>query len=89
MRGHGGYRELLDDRQRPVMTDFDSGATSFSCVTGPIISLTRIANTAVTFSEAGVPVTITNGSSATVGPYQITVLRIDAGTAVFEVGHAG
>lgn len=29
--------------------------------------------------------TITNGSSATVGPYQITVLSIDAGTAVFTV----
>lgn len=59
--------------------------TSFSCRTGPLISLTRIANTAVTFTAAGVPVTITNGSSAAVGPYQITVLSIDAGTAMFKV----
>jgi hypothetical protein len=60
-------------------------ATSFFCETGPFISLTRISNNAVTFTAAGAPVTIPNGSSATVGPYQIMVLSIDAGTANFKV----
>lgn len=38
--------------------------TSFSCETGPRVSITRIANTAVTFTAAGAPVTITKGSKA-------------------------
>jgi len=59
--------------------------TSFSCgMTNPLVSI-RVVSSAVTFTTAGAPVTITNGSSATVGPYQITVLNIEAGTAMFKV----
>jgi hypothetical protein len=58
---------------------------SFSCGAGPFISLNRITHNAVIFTAAGGPVTIADGSSATVGAYQITVISVDAGTAVFKV----
>jgi hypothetical protein len=39
----------------------------------------------VTFITNSVPVAIDKGTSAPVGPYQITVLSSAAGTAVFRV----
>lgn len=68
----------------PLRTVLTDEAFSFSCGTGQLVSLTEIADTAVTFT-ADAPVTITSGSSAAVGPYRITVLSIDAGTAMFKV----
>lgn len=63
----------------------NNGDTSFSCGSGPLVSLTRITGSAVTFTDSGTPVTIADGFSGTVGPYQITVLSIDGGTAMFTV----
>lgn len=68
----------------PVRTVIANGAASFSCGAGPLVSLT-LARSAMTFTDSGTPVTIANGSSATVGPYQITVLSIDHGTATFKI----
>lgn len=72
----------------PVRTVIINGEASFSCGAGPLVGVEKVTDAEVVFTasqSSAAPVTITNGSSAAVGPYQITLLSIDADTAVFKV----
>lgn len=67
-----------------VMPETDSGTLSVSFGSDPI-SVTRIAGNAVTFTAPGASVTIPSGSSAAVGPYQVTVTSVGSSIARFQV----
>jgi hypothetical protein len=59
--------------------------TLLSCAGGPLVSLTEVASSGVSFRDGGDAVTIPAGSDAAVGPYQVTVGSINGGTAVFTM----
>jgi hypothetical protein len=59
--------------------------TLLSCAGGPLVSLTEVASSGVSFRDGGDDMTIAADSTAAVGPYQVTVRSIDGGTAVFTM----
>jgi hypothetical protein len=66
-----------------------NGETSFSCGSGPLIGLSAIDESGVTFSVDGAPVTVAPGAEGVVGAYRIRVSRADSGSAEFDVAPAG
>lgn len=63
-----------------------NGVTSFSCRNGPLIAVGPIADAGISLSVDGAAaMTIAPGASGAVGPYQISVISISAGTAMFQV----
>ena len=66
-----------------------NGRTSFSCGSGALVAIDAIDASGVTFSADGAAVSVAAGSAATVGAYRISVTRVEAGTAEFEVEPAG
>lgn len=62
-----------------------NGNTQFSCRTGPLIAVGAIGDNSVAFSATGSNATITVNSTVSVGPYLITVVSIQNGTATLQV----
>jgi hypothetical protein len=63
-----------------------NGDTSFSCGRGgPLIAISSIEASGVTFAVDNAPVTVAAGTEATVGPYRIQVIRVDGESAQFDV----
>ncbi|MGH3611855.1 MAG: hypothetical protein ACRDRK_04420 [Pseudonocardia sp.] len=61
----------------------------FSCGTGPLVAITDIGSGGVTAQLDGQEVRIATGSSGTLGPYQITLISVDGGTATLETNAPG
>ncbi len=61
-----------------------NGVSKLSCGAG-FVELTRITDSAVTFSVGGSPIEVPVGATSTVGRYQVTVLGIERGTAKFQM----
>jgi hypothetical protein len=62
-----------------------NGVTSFSCRNGPLITIKGITSSGVTLSADGPESVITEGQTAAVGTYQVTVASIDGGKTVLQV----
>jgi hypothetical protein len=66
-----------------------NGETSFSCGSGPLIGISAIDDSGVTFSVDGVPATVAPGAEGAVGAYRIRVTRSAGGSAEFDVTPTG
>lgn len=62
-----------------------NGVTSFSCRNGPLITIKGIAASGVTLAADGPETVIAEGSTATVGTYQVTVASIEGQKTVLQV----
>ncbi|MGH8917018.1 MAG: hypothetical protein ACRD0H_01520, partial [Actinomycetes bacterium] len=62
-----------------------NGKTSFSCRTGPLVSVGTISDNSIQLSADGTNATITVSSTVSVGPYLVTVVSIQNGTATLQV----
>lgn len=60
------------------------GATSFSCADGPLVAVAVTADR-VMFTTGVGDVAVAAGTTAVVGPYEISVLAADGTTAWFDV----
>ena len=80
MSGHGiGSSSAYRTPGGSVVYSFSCGAADVS------IDDDKIKDNAVTFNTADGSVTIVNGSSGTIGSYEITVLSVDGDIAKFKV----
>ncbi|WP_232662393.1 hypothetical protein [Pseudonocardia sp. TRM90224] len=62
-----------------------NGQSSFSCGNGPLIAVGPIDANGVTLTVDSTPVPIAVGSSATVGPYDVSLQSIENGVAKLTV----
>lgn len=62
-----------------------NGSTEFSCRNGPALAIARIESSGVTLRLDGAETVVARGARASVGPYEVTVPRIDGDTAVLEI----
>ncbi|MEJ3658818.1 hypothetical protein WEH80_38270 [Actinomycetes bacterium KLBMP 9759] len=62
-----------------------NGRSSFSCGNGPLVAVGPIDANGVTLTVDATPVPIAVGSSATVGPYEVSLQSIDNGVAKLTV----
>ncbi len=66
-----------------------NGRQMFACGAGPLVAITDIGSGGVTVQLDGQEVQIAAGSSGTLGPYQITLISVDGGTATLETNGPG
>ena len=62
---------------------------SFACRDGAQVAIDRIEATGIRFSVDGANVLVAEGSTAAVGPYQITTVDVDGRAAEFDVVPSG
>jgi hypothetical protein len=67
-----------------------NGASSVSCGTGPLVGITTISDGGVSFSPSGGgATTVAEGSTTTVGQYEVSVLESGAGAARIRIAQPG
>ncbi len=64
----------------------DDQGTRIWCGRDEPLAHKSITATGVIFDVGGSPITVAPGTTAAVGPYQVTVTSISRGTAVFTMG---
>ncbi|HVH20834.1 MAG TPA: hypothetical protein VNA11_00100, partial [Pseudonocardia sp.] len=66
-----------------------NGAHQLACRNGPLLAVESVAADGVRFGLDGESVLVAAEATAEIGPYRITVKKIDAPTAEFDLGPTG